>query len=167
MFSQSQVALYHPKATVAPLRQLLGELLQLEDVSRHMLELATGVGIHYPGMAAVAGGDPHPLVGRRVPDGPLTGPDGPSTIFAALRDGQGVLLDLTEGTAARELASGWADRVPTVSSATVAGIDATVVLVRPDGYVAYAGRDVGDGAGLLRALSTWFGAPVTASASAG
>ncbi|MFG2042355.1 FAD-dependent monooxygenase [Dactylosporangium sp. NPDC048998] len=82
-FSQAQVALYHPLDRVGPLRELLGGLLQLEDVSRHMLGLATGVDIHYPMPFAAD----HSLVGRHIPDATLSDA---LTVFSMLREGRGV-----------------------------------------------------------------------------
>lgn len=167
MFSQAQVALYHPIATVTPLRQVISELLQQEDVSRHMLELATGMGIHYPAMASVAGHrDAHPLIGRRIPNVPLVGSDGAATVFEALRAGQGALIDLTGGMVARNVSFGWDGRVPVVTAEAAPGLDAAVALVRPDGYVAYADRDGADDEVLVKVLTRWFGAPVRAVASA-
>jgi 2-polyprenyl-6-methoxyphenol hydroxylase-like FAD-dependent oxidoreductase len=159
MYSQAQVALYHPLDEVAPLRELLAELFGIEDVSRFLLELSTGTGIRYP-FEAVA----HPLLGRRVPDAPLVGSDGAGTIFEALRLGHGVVLDLGGGGSAaggdvRDTAGGWADRVAVVRAEPVAELEAKVLLVRPDGYVSFADADGGDRGGLRRALTTWFGAP--------
>src|SRR5204863_171097 len=63
----------------------------------------------------------------------------------APRAAQGVLLDLGDDPAVRELAAGWKDRVITVTGtpAPVDGADplagAAAVLIRPDGYVAWAG----------------------------
>ncbi|GAA4254313.1 monooxygenase [Dactylosporangium darangshiense] len=147
MFSQAQVALYHPLDRVGPLRELLGGLLQLEDVSRQMLGLATGVDIHYE-MPSAAN---HPLVGRRIPDADLTGG---TTVFSTLREGRGVLLDFTGD---RGLPAAWSDRVETVHAEPVPDYAAARLLVRPDGYVAFADPDGTDDEGLRAALTTWFG----------
>jgi hypothetical protein len=47
--------------------------------------------------------------------------------------------------------------VESVTAKPVADIDAALVLLRPDGHVAYAGSDA---EALERALRTWFGEPV-------
>ena len=157
MYSQAQVALYHPLEEVAPLRELLAELFGMEEVSRFLLELSTGTGIRYPFEAAA-----HPLLGRRVPDARLARSDGAGTIFETLHDGRGVVLDLTEdrsGAGGADGAGGWADRVAVVRAEPVPDLAAKVLLVRPDGYVAFADADGSDHDGLRRALTTWFGAP--------
>ncbi|MEV4314718.1 FAD-dependent monooxygenase, partial [Actinocrispum sp. NPDC049592] len=133
MYSQAQVALYHPVEKVGPLRELLSELFQLEDVSRFLLELSTGLGIKYPAECE------HPLAGQRMPDAQLAGSTGPATVFETLQPGMGVLLDLTGGAVV--LPEGWSDRVLKVSADPVAELDADVVLVRPDGYVMHVGRE--------------------------
>ena len=98
-----------------------------------------------------AGGGDHPLVGARLPHLPLTTDGGGETSTTALlRSGRGLLVDLNPGT----------------------------VLVRPDGYVAWADPATGEslatgearrpvryqrgwpavaGAGLEDALGRWFG----------
>jgi hypothetical protein len=56
---------------------------------------------------------------------------------------------------AADTAKPWADRVDVVA-ATAGDAPAAAVLIRPDGYVAWAGED---GDGLDDALHTWFGTP--------
>ncbi|HEY0226875.1 MAG TPA: FAD-dependent oxidoreductase, partial [Mycobacterium sp.] len=55
---------------------------------------------------------------------------------------------------------GWADRVDTVS-ASITDRPAAAMLIRPDGYVAWAADtfDEAAAAGLRAALQRWFGAP--------
>ena len=73
-----------------------------------------------------------------------------------------VLLDFTGGGQVGAAAGGWADHVSILVVAPLAGsAPADGVLIRPDGYVAWA---AGPGAaeparGLADALRTWCGAP--------
>jgi len=69
-----------------------------------------------------------------------------------------VLLDL-DGNVAAALGD-WADRVDTVS-ASIADRPAAAILIRPDGYVAWAANtfDAEAAAGLQAALHRWFGEP--------
>jgi bifunctional hydroxylase/dehydrase len=157
MYSQAQVALYHPLDEVGPLRALLDELFQLEDVSRHLLELSTGVGIRYRMAGDRDAADRHPLLGCRMPDVALTSADGPRTVFEALREGRGVVL-VADGAGRPAELSGWQDRLA-VHSVAEAALGASVVLVRPDGYVAYVDPAGVDHDGLRSALARWFGEP--------
>ena len=133
------------------------ELLGMDEPRRRMAALITGLDIRYDL------GDAHPLLGRRMPDVDLQTADGPTRVFALLRDARPVLLDL--GGPGRFDISPWADRVRLVDATHVGVLelpilgevtDAPAVLIRPDGHVAWAG-DVTDPS-LPDALTTWFGA---------
>ncbi|MGC0421368.1 FAD-dependent monooxygenase [Embleya sp. AB8] len=164
LHSRAQMALMHPLAEITPLRDMVAELTAIESVNRHLLEMTTAVG--YPPPAdAEPELDPHPLVGRRVPAVVLTTGAGETNLLEFLRTGRGLLLDLGSGpdagndTAAEALA--WADRVDLVTAGS-ADPDpaATRILVRPDGFVAWADDAAGARAkGLTAALTTWFGDP--------
>ncbi|MFF0041643.1 FAD-dependent monooxygenase [Streptomyces mirabilis] len=104
----------------------------------------SGIAITYP---APCGS--HPLTGRRVPDLRLAGE--PARLYEALRQGTFVLV----GREAAAVASPWAGRVKTAAPAT--GLRPTL-LVRPDGYTAWAAEDP-DPAEVRRALTRWLGEP--------
>jgi hypothetical protein len=73
-----------------------------------------------------------------------------------LHDAHPVLLDLGGGVI--DTARGWADRVDIVS-ASMADRPAAALLIRPDGYVAWAADEFGSAeeATLRAALQRWFG----------
>jgi len=82
-----------------------------------------------------------------------------------MRTGKGVLLDLDGRAALRATASKWADRVETTTARCddcTANLDA--MLIRPDGYVAWAigsaDVDMEFERSLRAALEKWFGSPV-------
>lgn len=147
MHSLSQTALMAPGPEVAALRTLMGELFTLPDVARHMARLLAGNDVRYDV------GDDHPLSGLPVP--PLTLADG-RRVEELLHDARPLLLDFDGG--ARETARGWADRVDIIE-ATTAERPAAALLLRPDGYVAWAADALGadEEAGLRAALGRWFG----------
>jgi hypothetical protein len=98
-------------------------------------------------------GNDHPLSGRLVPD--LTLDDG-RRVAELLHDGRPLFLDLGGGFA--DVARDWADRVDTVG-ARMADRPAAALLIRPDGYVAWAAEtfDAAAESGLRAALRRWFG----------
>jgi 2-polyprenyl-6-methoxyphenol hydroxylase-like FAD-dependent oxidoreductase len=134
--TRAQVALMRPGAQVAALREVLAETLAIPAAKRHFVEMTNGFDIDYAP-------DAHPVVGRFAPPlGPL--PESP-------RDARPVLLDLADTKEIRDAAD--ADRVRVVTCS--APSDLAGLLVRPDGYVAWAGTDA---TGLSEALTEWFGA---------
>jgi hypothetical protein len=74
------------------------------------------------------------------------------------RTGRPVLIDLTEGAGVAAAASDIADRVTVAAGRSVGDVSATALLVRPDGYVAWASSapkpEVDE---LRRVLTRWFG----------
>ncbi|WP_344492883.1 FAD-dependent oxidoreductase [Nonomuraea monospora] len=125
----------------AALRALLGEVFAFEEPARHLAGLLQDAGVPY-------GPGEHPLVGRFVPDLEL---EGGGRVADLMRQARPVLLDLGGGT---DLDDDWID----VVHARCATPPADALLIRPDGYVAWAGAD-----GLAEAAGRWFGAGVTAS----
>jgi 3-(3-hydroxy-phenyl)propionate hydroxylase len=154
--TMAQTVLTRSDARLDALRDLVSELLSLDEPRKRFAGIISGLDIHYDL------GEGHPLLGRRVPDLDLVTADGPVRVFSLLHDARPVLLDLGEPRG-RDLTA-WADRVRLVDAEddgtwelpVVGTVPApTAVLVRPDGHVAW----VGDGTdeGLADALTTWFG----------
>ena len=102
---------------------------------------------------------PHPLAGRWAPNLALTAPAGATSIAELLHSGRGVLLDLTPGGAFARAGHGWRDRID-IRTAQCPSPPAPALLIRPDGYVAWAATDAQDTGTLRDALATWFGTPL-------
>ncbi|MDN3356397.1 FAD-dependent monooxygenase [Actinomadura sp. DC4] len=139
--TRAQIALMNPVPERTPLYELFAELMDLDQVNRFLAEMISGVGVHY--------GAGRTLTGHFVPDLTLEGPGRVRDLFAA---GRPVLLDLTDDPAVRKTAAGWAGRLDVVTGSP-AGTPGPL-LVRPDGYVAWAGER-----NLEEALTEWFGPP--------
>ena len=143
--------------TVA-LRGLLAEVLTMDEPRKHIAAMISGLDIHYDL------GEGHPLLGRRIPDLDLVTAGGPLRVFTLLHEARPVLLNLGEPGGFD--ITPWADRVQLIN-AEYAGVwelpvlgvvtATTVVLIRPDGHVAWVGD--GTNTGLRDALTTWFGSP--------
>ncbi|WP_326953317.1 FAD-dependent monooxygenase [Amycolatopsis sp. NBC_01286] len=153
MHSQAQSALIAPGSDVTALRELFGELLRQPSTVQHIADLMSGADIRYePGTA-------HPLDGRWAPD--LVLANG-IRLAELTRTARPLLLDLTPPASLGDEVTGWAGRVDVVTGK--AGQEATAMLIRPDGYVAWATSatdpDDTDRKALRAALERWFGSPV-------
>lgn len=147
MHSLAQTALMLPGPEVAALRTLLGELFTIPDAATHVARLLAGNDVRYDV------GDDHPLSGWPVPE--LAVGDG-RRVAELLRDARPILLVL-DGTVT-DTTRGWAERVDVVNVVT-ADPPAAALLIRPDGYVAWAADTFGaaEEERLRAALRRWFG----------
>ncbi|RRO14262.1 rifampin monooxygenase [Saccharopolyspora rhizosphaerae] len=135
--AQAELMADHAGARAA--RRLVAELMDFEEVNRHLVEKIVAIGIRYDF------GDDHDLVGRRLRDMPLRA----SRLYELMRGGRGLLLDQT-GTLS---VAGWTDRVDHVVDVSEQ-LTAPAVLLRPDGHVAWVGDEQ---EGLEASLTRWFG----------
>jgi 2-polyprenyl-6-methoxyphenol hydroxylase-like FAD-dependent oxidoreductase len=153
MHTQAQSALITPGGDVTALRELFGELLRLPSTVQHIADLMTGADIRYTPATD------HPLDGRWAPD--LVLADG-TRLAELTRTARPLLLDFT-GSLGDEL-RGWTDRVDLVPGHAPG--DTTALLIRPDGYVAWATSatepDDTERKALRTALERWFGQPLDA-----
>jgi hypothetical protein len=120
----------------APLRTLRGLLggtaLRVGPVADTAARALSGIGIRYP-----AGPGEHPSAGARAPDLPLSGGTTVGRLYEALRTGRFVLLATGSlETYAREEEAYDAD-VHRVAEERAAAVP-SLILVRPDGYIAWA-----------------------------
>ncbi|GAA3159568.1 FAD-dependent monooxygenase [Nonomuraea roseoviolacea] len=149
MHTRAASALMAPGGGVTALRLLFAELLGSAENLRAVAALMAGADVRYDM------GEEHPAAptGWFVPPLDLITGDGRARRLAELlRDARPLLLDLTGGNDLAVAAEPWADRVRRVA-ATADDAPAPALLVRPDGYVAWAGEDPD---GLKAALTRWF-----------
>ncbi len=143
---------------IGALREMLCELMRRDEVRKQYFAMMSGLDVKYEA------GNGHPLVGYRMPDLDLTTIDGPARVFALLHNARPVLLNFGE-PGAFEITP-WVDRVQSIQAKYSGAWDfpvigrvpsPTSVLIRPDGYLAWAGDNTQPG--LTEALTTWFGPP--------
>jgi 2-polyprenyl-6-methoxyphenol hydroxylase-like FAD-dependent oxidoreductase len=154
--SMAQVALRRADERTKAARDIVSELLGMDEPRKRFAAMMSGLDIHYDL------GQGHPLLGRRMPDLDLVTADGPRRLFSLLHHARPVLLNLGEPGAFD--ITPWSDRVQRVDAQyrgtwelpALGPVSApTAVLIRPDGYVAWVG-DLTH-LGLADALTTWFG----------
>ncbi|HEY0670983.1 MAG TPA: FAD-dependent monooxygenase [Longimicrobiales bacterium] len=154
--TMAQVALLRTDERTDALREIMAEVLAMDEPRRQLAAEMSGLGVHYNLGAG------HPLLGRRMPDLDVVTSNGPLRVYTLLHEARPVLLNFGESGGFD--ITPWANRVqlidaqydgawelPVLGAVTAPG----AVLIRPDGYVAW----VGDAkqAGLVDALTTWFG----------
>ncbi|WP_431876893.1 FAD-dependent monooxygenase [Amycolatopsis sacchari] len=154
-WTRAQVALMRTDPRTKALRNVVADLLATRDGATYVARKVSGMLHRYP----IEG--EHELVGSSAPDFEFA--EG-SRFGEHCHDGRGVLLDLADSAELRRLAAGWAPRVRVLSAKCTTHPELSAVLVRPDGFVAWAGD--GGQAGLESAFRTWFGAPVSSGGSA-
>lgn len=154
--TMAQSALRRSDERTKALDEYVSELLSMDEPRRRIAAMISGLSVHYDL------GEGHPLLGRRMPDLDLVTADGPLRVFALLSKARPVLLNFGEPSDF-DIAP-WANRVQLIEAKfagswelPVIGVVAapTAVLIRPDGYVAWVADRTP--AGLVEALTTWFG----------
>ncbi|MEV5834803.1 FAD-dependent monooxygenase [Nocardia sp. NPDC052112] len=146
-WTRAQVALMRLDQRSKALRAVMTELLATRDGTTAIFKKISGVLHRYD----LGGG--HDLIGAVTPDIELS--DG-SRLGAHFADGRAILLDLADSAELRTIAQPWSDVVRVVTAKPVAPRELSAMLIRPDGYVAWA-ADSGDRDGLVEALRRWFG----------
>src|SRR5829696_276689 len=156
--TMAQVALHREDARTLAVRDIVGDLLRMEEPRKYIAGMMSGLDIRYEL------GEGHPLLGRRMPDLDVVTASGPRRVFSFLHEARPVLLDFG-GPHSLDIAP-WSDRVQYVDARydgewrlpVLGEVAAPVaVLIRPDGYIGWVGD--GTSQGLAEALTTWFGTP--------
>src|SRR6185312_14920489 len=154
--TMASVVLRRPDERIPALRDVMAELLGMDEPRKKFAAMMSGLDIRYDL------GEGHPLLGRRMPDLDLDTADGPLRVFKLLHGARPVLINFAAPNSLD--ITPWADRVQRIDARydgawelpALGFVTApSAVLVRPDGYVAW----VGDGTerGLRDALIQWFG----------
>jgi 3-(3-hydroxy-phenyl)propionate hydroxylase len=156
--TMAQVAFHREDDRTLAARDIVGDLLKMEEPRKHIAGMMSGLDIRYDL------GDGHPLLGRRMPDLDVVTANGAQRVFNFLHNAQPVLLNF--GAPSSIDIAPWSDRVQYVDAKyngrwelPVLGevVAPSAVLIRPDGYVAWVGE--GTSERLTEALTSWFGTP--------
>ena len=152
MHTRAQLAMVRPGPEVTALRELFSELVGDPAVVGRLVDVVSG------GENRYVGPDAHPLAGHWVPDFAVANGDGSRRIAELARAGRPLLVDLTEGEEVAAAVTDIADQLTVAAGRPVGDVAATALLVRPDGYVAWATfSSAPDIEELRRVLARWFG----------
>jgi 3-(3-hydroxy-phenyl)propionate hydroxylase len=156
--TMAQVALHREDDRTQAVREIVGDILKMEEPRKRIAGMMSGLDIHYDF------GPGHPLLGRRMPDLDIVTASGPARVFGYLHAARPVLINF--GAPGGFDLDAWRDRVQFAEAKyegawelpSIGAVAAPLaVLVRPDGHVAWVGDRTQ--AGLTEALTKWFGAP--------
>lgn len=148
--TRAQLALMRPAPELDPLRALFSELLGADGEGGFLASMVSAQDTVLPARAA----DASPWEGRFLHNVGLTTGQGPTDVINLLVPGRPLLLLLgAAGGAYAEQARGWSGLLRVVRAEPVRELPCDALLVRPDGYIAWA---AGGGA-LETALTAYFG----------
>jgi hypothetical protein len=102
----------------------------------------------------------HALIGCSAPDFEFA--DG-TRLGDLLQEGKGLLLDFAEKKELCALGQGWKERLQYVSPKAKDSKGVTAMLVRPDGFVAWATEGEPDLSAAETSVARWFGSHATRS----
>jgi hypothetical protein len=156
-WTRAQVAVMRGDAGSRALRSVLSELLDTRDGATYYVKRASGLWPHYDFGNL---GTSHPLVGAMTPKLRF---DDATWLADHAHGGRTLLIDLAGDDQLSALAKPYAGRLELVRGAAD-GVGLSGLLVRPDGFVAWASADGGQErsdpgslAGLQAALTRWLG----------
>lgn len=140
---------------VALKRRMAAEIIPLADVQRKLVLELCGLGVSYPRAA-----DDHALVGHRAPDFDMVTLEGFSVrVHELLRDRRFVLLDFDGGGTSFDSIQALGLPINTMRVAVARRplplADVKGLLIRPDGYVAWASDHADEAPKALERLSKW------------
>ena len=149
-WTRAQATIMKPTPHARAIEGIVRDLAGTRDGATYFAGQLWGLSLRYD-----LGSD-HPLVGLSAPD--LEFDDG-TRLAAHLRDGSGVLVDLTGGQSMGQAVDGWSDRIRVVAGGARDGLGLAAMLVRPDGFVAWASDQAPARADVELAARRWFGSP--------
>ncbi len=149
-WTRAQIAVMRPEPQARALRRIMEDLMETVTGTSYFVRKISGVWQRYD----LSGN--HPLVGGSAPDLALTDDTRPADYG---HDGKAVVLDLADDPKLRSLLWGWSDRVRVVTAGCPDRPELAGMLIRPDGYVAWAAEGSADLPGLEAVLHRWLGAP--------
>ncbi|GAB3582669.1 FAD-dependent monooxygenase [Hymenobacter daeguensis] len=146
-WSRAQVAIMNPGPAARALQAIVRDLLNTRDGATYFAGRVWGMALHYDL------GSGHPLLGHSMPGFELE--DGTMTA-ELLRDGRGLLLDFEGNASLKTVADSFGGQIRYVAGRAKEPLGLSAVLIRPDGFVAWAAGPAPDGSTLQQAATRWF-----------
>lgn len=146
-WSRAQVEIMKPEPGSRALNAIVRDLMDTRDGATYVAGRIWGIDTHYD-----LGGD-HPLTGRSAPNFEFE--DG-TCLGDLMHKGKGLLLDFEASAPRKMLAGEYAGRLNYVARQAKESLGLSAVLIRPDGFIAWASESEADDSSMGEALSRWF-----------
>lgn len=146
-WSRAQVAIMRPSPHARALNAIIRDLMDTRDGATYFAGRVWGIHTHYDA------GNTHPLAGYSVPDFELE--DG-VRLGELMHDGRGILLDFNMNASLKNLAGEYGGQIRYTGGRAKEQLGLGAVLVRPDGFVAWASEGAPDCSELRKAADRWF-----------
>ncbi|WP_198087158.1 FAD-dependent monooxygenase [Variovorax sp. E3] len=150
-WTRAQAAIMRPDAHARALEGIVRDLIDTPDGATYFAGQLWGISLRYDL------GDGHTLAGRSAPDVEF---DDGSRLAHYLREGTGVLVDFDRCEPLRRAVAPWGDRIRYVAGGAKDPLGLAAMLVRPDGFVAWASDKTPAPGDIEPAATRWFGLPV-------
>ncbi|MDE1161421.1 MAG: FAD-dependent monooxygenase [Acidobacteriaceae bacterium] len=145
-WSRAQVAVMRPDPAARALNAILRDLLNTSDGATYIAGRVWGITAHYDL------GDNHPLAGHSVPNFELE--DG-SKVSDLLRDGRSLLLDFGSNPSLQSLVTEYGEALQYVAGHAKEAFGMSALLIRPDGFIAWASDREPNESSLRQAADRW------------
>jgi len=146
-WSRAQVVIMRPDPRARALNAIVRDLLNTKDGATYFAGRVWGVNTHYN-----LGGD-HPLVGHSAPNFELACG---TRVNELMHDGKAILLDFHANAALKILAGAYEDQMKYISDRAKEQFGLSAVLVRPDGFIAWASESQPNESSIRQAVDLWF-----------
>ena len=147
-WTRAQVSIMRPNPHARAIASVIRDLMRTREGTSYFVEKISGVSLRYD-----LGCD-HPLIGCSAPDFEFE--DG-TRLGALLHDGRGLLLDLEEREGLRAVGESWNGHLKYVSAKAKDKKGVSALLVRPDGFVAWATDAEPNARAAEASIERWFG----------
>jgi 2-polyprenyl-6-methoxyphenol hydroxylase-like FAD-dependent oxidoreductase len=146
-WSRAQVAIMRPEPHARALHAIVRDLMNTRDGASYFAGRVWGVFTQYN-----LGGN-HPLAEYSVPNFEFE--DG-TRIGEHMHEGKGILLDFDLSSSLKTLSDEYGDQMKYVSGPAKEQLGMSVLLIRPDGIIAWASDKDPDNRELQKAAARWF-----------
>jgi len=147
-WTRAQVAIMRPEPHARAIQGVIRDLMETRDGASYFARRLAGLWLHYD-----LGGS-HPLVGHSAPDFEF---EGGTRLGDLLHTGGGLLLELDGSDRLRSFAAGLNTHLSYHSLWAEENHGVRALLVRPDGFVAWATDGEADPGEVGSSVARWFG----------